>query len=147
MVAEHKPSRRAFVVGGAATAAVVGPIAAGMVTSSKPMTLWTPPAPQATMAEIKQWEALIGKSFKMTTETGSCFAYLCAVRYAAADSGRPASLSRQVPFTAYFQAATTYAPVGQKSYRVLHPTQGAMNMFVARAEDRRGFALLTATYN
>lgn len=140
-------SRRAFVVGGVAVAALSVPLALarrGEVTTS----FWSPrkPVPQSA-TEVRAWEALVGGNFALTGEQGAGVARLVAIESEAADPKRPAYLARSRSFSAVFEADAARAPIGQNSYSVRHPTKGLIDLFLSRGTDRGGKAVLTALFN
>lgn len=147
MIVEKKGSRRAFIVGGVAATAAAVPFAMAAVNQAVG-PIWSPAAPKAPAdAELAQWEKILGGQFKIAGELGKGTAVLSAVVRGSADSGRPAGLGRAKPFTAYFEMGPRLAPKGQKTYRIGHPTKGAIDLFLGRGADKRGKAVLYAIFN
>jgi len=138
-------SRRNFVVGGAAAAVFMGPLAAAQLARQADSPLRLDPA--ALRGEVGEWEGLVGASFLIAGEGGKAVARLAAIERAPADPLRPASLARHQPFTAYFELDPRRAPAGQKTYSVTHPGRGAMDLFLSRGVDTRGKAVALALFN
>lgn len=94
--------------------------------------------------EIGEWESLIGAHFLVG---GTAVATLAAVERPAPDRGRPAALARSQPFIAAFEVEADAAPAGQRTYRIAHPAKGAIDLFLARGENKGGKAVLLALFN
>lgn len=147
METTSRSSRRAFVLGGTAAAACMGPLAAAQLTRTSPATSGGTKAPTATRSEVAEWESLVGASFLIGGEAGKAVAKLAAIERPAFDPKRPAGLARLQPFTAWFEMDARLAPAGQRTYTVAHPTKGAINLFLGRGADKRGKAVVLALFN
>jgi hypothetical protein len=148
MKTANNESRRNFIVGGAAVVAVAGPLAlAARVGSNDTRDTWSPTAGARTQAEIGEWEAVLDQKFQISGEFGAAAARLSAVVHGASDPLRPTSLPRALTYMVYFETGTRIAPKGQKTYSVVHPTKGAMEMFLGRGVDTAGQAVLYAVFN
>ncbi|MCX8476599.1 MAG: hypothetical protein MT490_12445 [Sphingomonas sp.] len=141
-----RSSRRTFVMGGAAAAACMGPLAVAQLAGKSPASRKGAAAP-ASRSEVAEWERLVGVSFLVAGEAGKVPAKLAAVMRPPVDSKRPADLARFQPFTAYFEVDARLAPAGQQTYRVLHPAKGMIDLFLTRGADKRGKAVLLALFN
>ncbi|MDT8758920.1 hypothetical protein MZO42_09450 [Sphingomonas psychrotolerans] len=138
-----RSSRRGFVIGGAAAAASLGPMAIAKL--GKPSSSGTLPlVGKAPPSEVAEWESLAGARFLLA---GTAVAKLVAVERPAPDPRRPAELARFQPFTVWFETDARLAPAGQQTYRVGHPTRGSIDLFLGRGEDRQGKAVLYALFN
>jgi hypothetical protein len=146
MKTTNRSSRRAFVLGGTAAAACLGPLAIAQLARA-PLPSRKSPAPTSAQSEVAEWENLVGASFLVASEAGKGLAKLVAVERPAFDPKRPAELARFQPFTAYLQMDARQAPAGQRTYRVTHPTKGMIDLFLSRGADKRGKAVLLALFN
>lgn len=147
METTSRSSRRAFVLGGTAAAACMGPLAAAQLTRTSLATSGGTTAPTVTRSEVAEWESLVGASFLIGGEAGKAVAKLAAIARPAFDPKRPAELARLQPFTAWFEMDARLAPTGQRTYAVTHPTKGVINLFLGRGADRRGKGVLLALFN
>ena len=140
-------SRRTFVMGGAAAAACMGPLAVAQLAGGSLASRRSAASPTSARSEVGEWERLVGLSFLVTGEAGKVPAKLAAVMRPPVDPKRPADLARFQPFTAYFEVDARLAPAGQRTYRVLHPAKGLIDLFLTRGADKRGKAVLLALFN
>lgn len=147
METTSRSSRRAFVLGGTAAAACMGPLAvAQLARTSLPISRGAT-TPTATRSETAEWESLVGASFLIGGEAGKAVAKLAAIERPAFDPKRPVELARLQPFTAWFEMDARLAPMGQRTYTVAHPTKGTIELFLGRGADKRGKAVLLALFN
>lgn len=141
-----RSSRRAFVLGGAAAAAVSGPLAVAKLARAPVLPLKRQTA-VSVQSEVARWESLVGTSFLVGGEAGKAVARLVMVERPAIDPKRPAELARFQPFTAWFEMEARLAPAGQRTYPVAHPAKGMLDLFLGRGEDKQGKAILYALFN
>jgi hypothetical protein len=141
-----RSSRRAFVLGGSAAAVVAGPLAVAKLARAPALTLKRQTALSA-QSEVAEWEGQVGTSFLVGGEAGKAVARLVMVERPAIDPKRPAGLARFQPFTAWFEMEARLAPAGQRTYAVMHPTRGMIDLFLGRGEDKQGKAILYALFN
>jgi len=142
-----RSSRRAFVLGGTAAAACVGPLAVAKLARAPLLPLKRQTAPASALSEVAEWESLVDTSFLVGGEAGRAVARLVMVERPAIDPKRPAGLARFQPFTAWFEMEARLAPAGQRTYTVAHPARGMVDLFLGRGEDRHGKAVLYALFN
>lgn len=138
-------SRRQFVAGAAASA-VIGSLAmaAAVKTGKIAAPAATPAKPDLT--ELHRWEKMLKDKFRIVGETGAVIATLAMIVPLPADPGRPRA-TRSTSFYVYFKADPRHSPLKQQIYTVVHPLAGTMPLFLSRAEDRNGRAILTALFN
>jgi hypothetical protein len=143
---QAEASRRNFIVGGVAAAAIVGPLAIAAGGSTAPTgSSWNPLAP-AKPAELSEWQGLVGSKFHIVGEAGKYPAKLSSVLSSPSDPTRPSGL-RPLSFITYFEMNPSLAPVGQKTYKVVHPTKGVMDVFLGRGANRGAWAIVYAIFN
>jgi hypothetical protein len=131
-------------MGGTAAVVCMGPLAVAQLAQTRPPSLASLPTPRS---EVAEWESLVGASFLVAGDGGRAVARLAAIERPAPDPKRPAGLARFQPFTAYFEMDARLAPKGQRTYRAVHPTKGAIDLFVSRGADKGGKAILLALFN
>ena len=142
-----RASRRNFIIGGATTAAIAGPLAiAASVSKTSTGATWNPLA-VVRPSEVAEWQALVGGKFHIVGEAGKYVAKLSAVVHGSSDPKRPSNLARPLSFLAYFEMNAAVAPRGQKTYKVVHPTKGVMDMFLGRGADKAGKTVVYAVFN
>jgi hypothetical protein len=141
-----RSSRRAFVIGGGAAAACLGPLAVAQLGEEPPLPGDVPPAPPA-QSEVAEWESLVGAHFLVACDAGNALARLITVERPSIDPERPAGLARFQPFVAWFEMDAHLAPCGQQSRRVTHPTKGSGELFLSRGRDEGGKTVLLALFN
>lgn len=146
MADSSRSSRRAFVLGGTA-AACMTPLALAQFAPGQEASRQRAAAPAHSRSELAEWQALVGASFLIAGEGGRAVARLAAVESPAFDPARPAALARLQPFTAWFEMEPRLAPAGQRTYRVSHPVQGVIELFLARGSDKGGKAVVQALFN
>lgn len=147
METTSRSSRRAFVLGGTAAVACMGPLAAAQIASSSLPSLEGVTTSASPLSEVAEWENLVGASFLVGGEAGKAVAKLAAIERPAFDPGRPAEVARVQPFTAWFEMDARLAPTGQRTYAVAHPTKGTIDLFLSRGADKRGKAVVLALFN
>lgn len=147
METTSRSSRRAFVLGGTAAAACIGPLAVAQLARTSLVTSGGTTAPTVARSEVAEWESLVGASFLIGGEAGKAVAKLAAIERPAFDPERPAELARAQPFTAWFEMDARLAPAGQHTYTVAHPAKGAIELFLGRGADKRGKAVVLALFN
>ena len=147
METTSRSSRRAFVLGGTAAAACMGPLAVAQLARTSPSSPEGMTVPTVVRSEVAEWESLVGASFLIGGEAGKAVAELAAIERPAFDPKRPAELARLQPFTAWFEMDARLAPAGQRTYTVMHPAKGTIELFLGRGADKRGKAVVLALFN
>src|ERR1700754_2727439 len=95
-------SRRTFLVGGVAAAAVVGPLAIAAATKETSTPLWKPAAPKPASNEIAGWTKHLGARIKIVGEFGPAVGKVAALQSQNSERSRPLGL-RANPFTLFFE--------------------------------------------
>jgi hypothetical protein len=144
-------SRRTFIAGGVAAIAatsLAGCSAGGAGTMGSSATGGTASqGPLLTTTQADEWDRLVGNAFMIETETGRAQATLAAVQRGDVDINRPASLSRDQSFMAFFEMDSRSVPEGDKTYRVSHAARGAFDLFLGAPGEARGKSVLVAVLN
>ncbi len=153
-------SRRAFVGGAVASAAVLGPLALfgrgwssadtdaadgriKVVPGGAPGDLVNHrPDPK----ELARWERAVGQSFQVTGEDGARTATVAMVVVELFKGSRPASI-RQQPFSVYFTFDRGDVFGDDRMYDVAHPIEGLTRLFLSRGGERFGKAIMVALFN
>jgi len=143
MQTTSRSSRRAFVLGSAAAAACLGPLAVAQLAGTPPPAPQEPAPPAPSLSEVAAWEGMVGASFLID----GAIARLAVIERPAIDPVRPAGLARFQPFTAGFEMEARLAPIGQRTYAVAQPAGGPIDLFLGRGEDRQGKTTLYALFN
>lgn len=146
MADSSRSSRRAFVLGGTA-AACIAPLAAAQFRHDGEPRSKGSVRTTGGVSEVGEWERLVGASFVIAGEAGKSVATLAAVMRPPADPRRPAELARFQPFTAWFEMDARSAPVGQLTYKVTRPSREVVELFLSRAGDKGGKAVVQALFN
>jgi hypothetical protein len=97
--------------------------------------------------DAAEWQSVVGDVFTLDGENGSVPVRLDEVSLFPSEGARPRECSRSQAFALNFLVSVGNAPVGNRTYRLTHPTYPPLDIFIGAATVLPQGAQLAAVFN